>query len=71
MKIIGTGCAHPSKVVTNEMLSEMVDTSNEWITTRTGITERRVISSEMMLDLAVEAARGGARTPHFPARSDV
>ncbi len=57
MKIIGTGCAHPSKVVTNEMLSEMVDTSNEWITTRTGITERRVISSEMMLDLAVEAAR--------------
>lgn len=57
MKIIGTGCSHPRKVVTNEMLSEMVDTSNEWITTRTGINERRVISSETMLDLAIEAAR--------------
>lgn len=57
MKIIGTGCAHPQKTVTNEMLSQMVETSDEWITARTGIKERRVISSENLEDLAIEAAR--------------
>lgn len=56
MNIIGTGCAHPSKIVTNEMLSQMVDTTDEWITVRTGIKERRLISSENLEDLAIEAA---------------
>ena len=37
MKIIGTGSAIPSKVVTNDMLSEFLDTSDEWIVPRTGI----------------------------------
>ena len=41
-KIIGTGSAVPSKVLTNKDLEKMVDTSDEWITTRTGIKERRV-----------------------------
>ena len=57
MKVLGTGCAHPSKVVTNEMLSQLVDTSDEWITTRTGIKERCVMSSETLEDLAVQAAK--------------
>jgi 3-oxoacyl-[acyl-carrier-protein] synthase-3 len=41
-KITGTGSAVPSKVLTNFDLEKMVDTSDEWITTRTGINERRI-----------------------------
>ena len=57
MRIIGTGSARPSKVVTNSMLENFLDTSDEWIVTRTGIHERRVISSENLEDLAATAAR--------------
>ena len=57
MKIIGTGSALPRKVVTNEMLSGFLDTSDEWITTRTGVRNRYVISDERLEDLAIEAAR--------------
>lgn len=56
MKIIGTGSAHPKCVVTNHMLEQFLETSNEWIVERTGITERRVISTEKLEDLACEAA---------------
>ena len=57
MKIIGTGSALPKKIVTNDMLSEFLDTSNEWITTRTGVKSRHVISDERLEDMAIEAAR--------------
>lgn len=57
MKIIGTGRAHPAKVVTNAMFEQMLDTSDEWIRSRTGMTERKVISSERLEDLAAEASR--------------
>jgi len=57
MKIIGTGSALPSLSVTNEMLSIFLDTSDEWIRTRTGIQERRIISDENLKDLAVQAAQ--------------
>lgn len=40
MKILGTGCANPSCVVTNQMLEGFLDTSDQWITERTGIKER-------------------------------
>ena len=56
MKIIGTGRAHPAKVVTNAILEQFLDTSDEWIKTRTGMSERRVISSEKLEDLAAEAS---------------
>ena len=56
MKIIGTGRAHPAKVVTNAMLEQFLDTSDEWIKTRTGMSERRVISSEKLEGLAAEAS---------------
>ena len=56
MKIAGTGSVLPSKVVTNEMLSEFLDTSDEWIRTRTGVSSRHVISYEKLDDMAVEAA---------------
>lgn len=47
----------PKKVVTNEMLSQFLDTSDEWIRTRTGVKSRQVISDERLEDMAIEAAR--------------
>jgi len=40
--IIGTGSFVPDKLITNKDLEKIVDTSDEWITTRTGIKERRI-----------------------------
>lgn len=45
-RIIGSGSFLPSKVLTNKELETMVDTSDEWIVTRTGIKERRVADDE-------------------------
>ncbi|MCV2884278.1 ketoacyl-ACP synthase III [Aestuariibacter sp. AA17] len=45
-KIIGTGSYYPSEVRTNADLATMVDTSDEWITDRTGIKERRIIGAD-------------------------
>lgn len=57
-KILGTGRAVPDRVLTNEDLERMMDTSDEWITTRTGIKRRRIAAPEEALtDLAVPAAR--------------
>jgi 3-oxoacyl-[acyl-carrier-protein] synthase-3 len=56
--ISGTGAYAPARVVTNDELSTRVDTSDEWITTRTGIKERRVAADdEHTSDMATEAAR--------------
>lgn len=54
--ILGTGSALPGRIVTNEELSCMVDTSDEWIRSRTGIRQRRVCSGESLTDLAYQAA---------------
>lgn len=57
MKIIGTGSALPEKSVTNDMLADFLDTSDQWIATRTGIRQRRLISeNESLTDLANQAA---------------
>lgn len=56
--ITGTGMSVPDKVLTNHDLEKMVDTSDEWITTRTGISERRVAAAGEPLSLfAIEASR--------------
>ena len=56
--IIGTGSYVPTKVLTNDDLSKIVDTSDEWITTRTGIKERHIAApDETTSDLAANAAR--------------
>ena len=57
MKILGPGSALPERVVTNDELSTFLDTSDAWITTRTGIKKRHVISNEQIDDLAVLSAR--------------
>lgn len=55
--ILGVGYAVPDRRLTNADLEKMVDTSDEWITTRTGIKERRIASDDTAAsDLAVEAA---------------
>ena len=56
-KIIGTGSALPEFTLTNAMLSEMVDTSDEWITTRTGIGARQICTHETVTGLSAAAAR--------------
>jgi len=56
--ILGTGSELPSTVVTNHDLEKMVDTSDEWITVRTGIKERRVLEEgKGNADMAFHAAR--------------
>ncbi len=56
-RIIGTGSYLPERVLTNEDLESMVDTSDEWIVSRTGIRERRLAApDETTRDLAYEAA---------------
>ena len=57
MKIAGTGSVLPKKIVTNDMLSEFLDTSDAWIYPRTGVRSRHVISDEKLEDMAVEAAK--------------
>ena len=56
MKIIGTGSALPSLTVSNDDLATFLDTSDAWISTRTGIKTRHLLSHETLYDLAVEAA---------------
>jgi len=55
-KILGTGSSLPSRAVSNEELSEFLDTSDEWISQRVGIRERRVCTTERTADLACAAA---------------
>lgn len=55
--ILGTGSALPSHIVTNDTLSQMMDTSDEWIRTRTGIRERRICTTESITELALQAAQ--------------
>lgn len=57
MRIIGTGSAHPKRTLTNDDLSKMMDTSDEWIRERTGIRTRQIITDETLEDLAAEAAQ--------------
>ena len=58
IKIVGSGFYVPDRVLTNADLEKLVDTSDEWIVTRTGIKERRVIADDQATsDLAVEAGK--------------
>ncbi|MBC5628505.1 ketoacyl-ACP synthase III [Clostridium sp. NSJ-6] len=56
VKIVGIGHYCPSNVVSNEYISSLVDTSDEWIAKRTGIKERRISDGESTVDLAVKAS---------------
>lgn len=56
-RILATGRCLPAQVVTNEELSERVDTNDEWVFSRTGIHQRHFCTGETGLDLAASAAR--------------
>ncbi len=57
-RIVGTGGYLPEKILTNHDLERMVDTSDEWIRSRTGITQRHIAAdNEMASDLALNASR--------------
>jgi len=58
VKISALGCYVPERVLTNQDLEKMVETTDEWILTRTGIVERHIAAPEVATsDLAVEAAK--------------
>src|SRR5437588_276960 len=58
--ITGLGTHVPERVLTNDELAAIVDTTDEWIQERTGIRERRIAAAEEPLtDIALPAARGG------------
>ena len=56
-KIIGTGSYFPEKVLTNDDLANMVDTSDEWITQRVGVKERHISVNESAADMGFIAAQ--------------
>ena len=64
--VLGIGSYVPEKVLGNKELSQKVETSDEWIRTRTGISERRIARSDQATsDLALEAAKAGVRAIKF------
>src|SRR5262249_54372749 len=75
--ILGTGSELPAKVITNHDLEKIVETSDEWITVRTGIKQRRVLEEgKGNADMAVYAARRGldegrreAKNLHAPVKA--
>lgn len=56
-RITGTGSYLPDKILTNHDLEKMVETSDEWITDRTGIKKRHIVDNETTCDLAEQASR--------------
>jgi 3-oxoacyl-[acyl-carrier-protein] synthase-3 len=68
VSVTGLGTYVPERVLTNDELSQMVDTSDEWIRTRTGIRERRIAAPEQALsDLALPAALAALEEASLPA----
>jgi len=57
-KIIGSGSYLPDRILTNQDLEKMLDTTDEWITTRTGIKQRHIIADDQVTsDMAYEASK--------------
>ena len=67
VKIVGTGSAVPEKCVTNDDLSQWMDTSDEWIKSRTGIETRHLAVEETTTGMAVEAAKRALASAHIEA----
>ena len=65
--ILGQGAYLPQKRLTNFDLEKMVETSDEWIRTRTGIKERRIAVGEKTSDLAIKAAIDALKNSKIPA----
>ena len=59
-RILGVGGYRPSRVVTNEQICQVIDSTDEWITTRTGIKERRWATAEETVAMMASGAAGKA-----------
>ena len=70
IKVIGTGMYVPSFKVSNQKLESIVETTDEWITTRTGIHNRYIVTTENTVDLAYEAANRAIKQSHIDS-SDI
>ena len=57
MKILGTGSSLPQKIVSNDDLAQVMDTSDEWISSRTGIRNRHIAVEETTTSMSVDAAK--------------
>ena len=56
-RIVGTGSYLPPRIITNFEFEKTLDTTDEWITSRTGIKERRIVEDQNTCDLALEASK--------------
>ncbi|MFD3155420.1 beta-ketoacyl-ACP synthase III [Haloimpatiens sp. FM7330] len=68
MKIIGTGSYVPDLSIKNDDLSKIMDTSDEWISSRTGIKKRRISNGENTSDLASKAALQALKNAQIDAK---
>lgn len=66
-RIIGMGSYLPSKVLNNQDFERMVETSDEWIVSRTGIKERRIAEGEYTADLGTAAAQSALKNAKIPS----
>lgn len=66
-EVIGHGHYTPSKVLTNNDMAKIVETSDEWITTRTGIKSRHIVENELNSDLSFKAAQMAIKTSGISA----
>ena len=68
-RVVGTGAYLPARVLTNDQLAEVVDTSDAWIVERTGIRQRHIAAEdELTSDLALAAARAALEAADVPVR---
>ena len=68
VSIVGTGSHVPERVLTNQELEKLVDTSDEWIRTRTGISERRIAGKEEATsDMSTKAALAAMKQANISA----
>lgn len=64
-EVVGFGHFLPKKVVTNEDMSKIVDTNDEWISTRTGIKSRHIVEDELTSTLALNAATNALKVANL------
>ena len=70
IKISGSGFYVPDKILTNADLEKMVETTDEWIVTRSGIRERHVLSDDQATsDLAIEASRRALKNANLEVKN--
>ena len=64
-RVLGTGMYVPPRVVTNDDLSQFLETNDEWITQRVGVKERHISTNETAADMGAKAARAALENSDF------